>query len=87
MNVFQALKAQLLQTEEERNRFREETQAYQSQLDQKMNQLAQMQEEVLKDFFRSIIKFKISRIERERLEMEELRRSADEQLEELRVRI
>ncbi|CAG5107147.1 Oidioi.mRNA.OKI2018_I69.chr1.g3173.t1.cds [Oikopleura dioica] len=67
----EALKAQLLATEEERNRFREETQAYQSQLDQKMNQLAQMQEE-------------ISRIERERLEMEELRRSADEQLEELR---
>jgi len=67
----EALKAQLLQTEEERNRFREETQAYQSQLDQKMNQLAQMQEE-------------ISRIERERLEMEELRRSADDQLDELR---
>merc|ERR1712037_1009047 len=35
------------------------------------NQLAQMQEE-------------ISRIERERLEMEELRRSADDQLEELK---
>ena len=52
-----------------------------------MNQLAQMQEEVLKDLFRSIKKFKISRIERERLEMEELRRSADDQLEELRVRI
>lgn len=51
MTIFQALKNQLLQTEEERNRYREETQAYQAQLDQKMNQLAQMQEEVKKKFF------------------------------------
>jgi ABC-type Zn2+ transport system substrate-binding protein/surface adhesin len=54
MTVLQALKNQLLQTEEERNRYREETQAYQAQLDQKMNQLAQMQEEVKITFFYSL---------------------------------
>jgi chromosome condensin MukBEF ATPase and DNA-binding subunit MukB len=54
MTILQALKNQLLQTEEERNRYREETQAYQAQLDQKMNQLAQMQEEVKITFFYSL---------------------------------